>query len=433
MRMAPVIRCMAIGAVLIVAPLSIHPSRAQIARAVPDYWHTDGSYIVDSRGRMVRIAAVNWFGMENRYGVPEGLQAQPLDVLMSHIRTLGFNAIRLPYSNATIESNPVVTQRLRANPQLAGMRALDILDRIVSAASRHNLRIILDNARSTLGDEPEPNGLWYTPDYPESAWIHDWTMLASRYRDNPTVVGVDLRNEPHTAPPGPWSLRTYLGQGATWGPWWGVDNRVTDWRLAAERAGDAVLAINPHLLIIVEGIQQYPDPAARMGVDSSWWASILQAAARYPVRLSVPHQLVYSPHEYGPYKYRMPQFGPRMSYRTVTSVWNRHWGYLLERYHVPIFIGEFGTCGFAATCVRGKKPGSQGLWFSFLMRYLKEHPQVGWAFWALNANNSHDKLMTNYILMPDWRTVRLPALIEKFHLVERTTAKNRSRQEQTSE
>jgi endoglucanase len=341
-----------------------------------------------------------------------------LDAILGRVHELGFNAIRLTFSNATIESNPVVTERLDANQQLRGLHALDILDRVVDAAGQHGLRIILDDARSTLGDEPEPNGLWYTPRYPERAWIRDWTLLASRYRENAVVVGVDLRNEPHTAPPGPWSLRTYLHQGATWGPYRGNDNPATDWRLAAQRAGNAALAINPHLLIIVEGIQQYPDVRQRGGIDASWWASILQPAGPYPVRLQIAHRLVYSPHEYGPFKYRMPYLGPRMTYAAVAAVWKKHWGYLLDRYQTPIFIGEFGTCGFSPSCVRDGKPGSQGLWFSFLLRYLKEHPQVGWAFWALNAINPHDKLMTNYVLLPDWQTVRLPALINELRQVE---------------
>lgn len=382
------------------------------------YWHTDGNRIVDAAGRMVRIAAVNWYGLEDRYGVPEGLQSQPLDGITARIRDLGFNAIRLTFSNAMVESNPVVSRRLDANLSLRGLHVLDVLDRVVASARAHDLRIILDDARSSVGDEPEPNGLWYTARYPESSWIHDWTTLVARYAGDPTVVGVDLRNEPHTAPPGPWSLKTYLHQGSTWGPYRGIDSRATDWRLAAERAGNAVLALNPHLLVIVEGIQQYPDALRPGAVDASWWASILQAAGQYPVRLSVPHQLVYSPHEYGPYKYRMASFGPHMSYSSVAAVWERHWGYLLNRSHTPIFIGEFGTCGFSATCVRDGRPGSQGLWFSFLLRYLKSHPQVGWAFWALNAVNPHNKIMTNYILMPDWRTVRLPALIAALHGVE---------------
>ena len=235
------------------------------------------------------------------------------------------------------------------------------------------------------------------------------------------MIGVDLRNEPHTGPPGPWSLRTYLHQGVTWGPYRGVENPKTDWRLAAERGGNAVLRINPHLLIFVEGVQQYPDLTQPGGLDSYWWGGILGPALTYPVKLSVPNQLVYSPHEYGPMKYNMPFFGQHMSYKSMSAIWQKHWGYLLRPgTHVaaPVFLGEFGTCGQSQTCVSDTKPGSQGLWFSFLMRYLRSHPEVGWSFWALNGANPQGQPQPNYIFRPDWRSLRLHQLVDAFRDVE---------------
>jgi endoglucanase len=404
-----------------------NPSACTISPATSQgYWHTAGNRILDSNGRLVRIAAINWYGMEDQYFVPEGLAQQPLDALLARVRALGFNTIRLAFSNEMVEKNPVVSAHLDANPALKGLHALDVLDQIVAAAGRQGLRIILENHRSRVGQNPDESGLWYTSRYPERAWIHDWQLLASRYKNNPTVVGFDLRNEPHTRPPGPWTLRSYLRQGATWGPYGGKDNAATDWRLAAQRAGNAVLAINPKVLIIVEGIQQYPDPSLAGGVDTSWWGSILNAAGKYPVQLQVAHRLVYSPHEYGPQKYPMRWFGPHMRYSTLLSVWNAHWAYLDNSHSasaVPIFIGEFGTCGQSASCVQGNVPGSQGFWFSSLTQYLKTHAEVGWAFWALDAVNPHGKVMTNYLLQPDWTTVRLPALIDAFRSVEAAPCK----------
>ncbi len=385
------------------------------------YWHTNGNRIVDERGRPVRIAAVNWAGMQNRYFVPAGLERLPLDTILSRIRDLGFNAIRLPYSNQLVEQDPVVESRLDANPGLKGLHALDIMDRIVVVAGRHGLRVILENHRSDVGTDPQDNGLWYTAQYPESAWLADWRSLVTRYKRNATVVGVDLRNEPHTGPPGPWSISTYLHQGATWGPYKGIDNPRTDWRLAAERGGNAVLSINPRLLVFVEGVQQYPDSSQPGGLDSYWWGGILSAASRYPVQLDVSHQLVYSPHEYGPYKYRMPFFGPGMTYAGQVGVWEKHWGFLEKGgvgEETPIFIGEFGTCGTSARCVRDTTPGSQGLWFQFLMRYLRQHPEIGWSFWALNGTNPEGNDQPNYILGSDWQTQRMHQLIDALHDIE---------------
>jgi len=386
-----------------------------------DYWHTSGNRIVDSAGRPVRIVAVNWSGMQNSRFVPEGLDRQPLDAIVAHVRALGFNTIRLPFSNELVEKNPIITAGIAANPDLRGLHAFDVMDRIVASAHRHGLRIILDNHRSEAGVDPELNGLWYTNAYPESSWIRDWRLLAQRFAGNGTVVGVDLRDEPHTGPPGPWSVKTYLHQGATWGPYRGIENRATDWRLAAELGGDAVLSVNPHLLIFVEGLQQYPDPSQPGGIDSYWWGGIFQPARQYPIGLSVAHQLVYSPHEYGPAKYNMPFFGPHMTYQSLMSVWEKHWAFLESRSYGqqgPIFIGEFGTCGPERGCVDDSTPGSQGLWFSYFMRFLQSHPEIGWSFWALNGTDHDGHPHPNYVLGNDWKSVRLKYAVDVLRDVE---------------
>ena len=60
--------------------------------------------------------------------------------------------------------------------------------------------------------------------------------------------------------------------------------------MAAEQAGNAILAVNPEWLIIVEGIEQYHG-------DFYWWGGNLEGAAQFPVRLSQPDKLVYSAHD----------------------------------------------------------------------------------------------------------------------------------------
>src|SRR5205085_531187 len=86
------------------------------------------------------------------------------------------------------------------------------------------LRIILDRHRPDCAAQAP---LWYTRRYPEQRWIADLVRLALRYRQEPAVIGIDLHNEPHGR--------------ATWGD----GNPATDWRLAAERAGNVVLPDEP--------------------------------------------------------------------------------------------------------------------------------------------------------------------------------------------
>ena len=185
------------------------------------YWHTQGTSILDETGQTVRIAGVTWYGMESSYWVPAGLDFQPYNAIMDLVKRLGYNTIRLPYSNELVESNPVVTEHVTANPQFRGVHAMEVMDAIVDYAHRIGLKIILDDHLSRASRPKLVNWLleprWHTADYPESAWIHDWETLARRYLHNDAVIGFDLRNEPHTNGPGPWNLHAYQYQGATWG------------------------------------------------------------------------------------------------------------------------------------------------------------------------------------------------------------------------
>ncbi|WP_426636244.1 glycoside hydrolase family 5 protein [Planosporangium sp. 12N6] len=166
------------------------------------------------------------------------------------------------------------------NPDLAGLTGPQIMDKVVAGATDRGMMVILDRHRPTSAGQ---SNLWYTDHVSEAAWIKDWTDLAQRYRDNPLVIGADLHNEPH-------------GE-ATWGD----GNQATDWRLAAERAGNAILAVNPGWLIVVEGIEKYQNVYY-------WWGGNLMGARDNPVRLSDPSKLVYSAHDYSPNVYNQRWF-----------------------------------------------------------------------------------------------------------------------------
>jgi endoglucanase len=404
-------------ALLAATYLSYHVSNAVLLPPGQGYWHTHGVRIYDANNQEVRINGVTWYGMESNYWVPAGLDYQTYQRIMLEVKSLGYNAIRLPFSNQLVEQNPVITQKVAANPELAGMHALDFLDLIVRFAHQIGLKIILDDHRSEAATPQTVNkldeGLWYTEAYPDSAWIRDWVFLAKRYKGNSAVIGFDLRNEPHTNGPGPWDLYTYLYQGATWGPYKGKDNPATDWRLAAERAGNAVLKVNPHLLMFVEGVQLYPNPRRKSGVYTYWWGSILTPVRKYPVVFKVPHQLVYSAHDWGPGKWHMRWF-PHMTYESLQQVWDRNWAFIVKkphaRYAAPLWIGEFGTCTHRPSCITDIQQGNQAQWFQYFLRYLREHDQISWSFFALNGRNSNDHEANNGLLNWSWDDLRNPTL-----------------------
>lgn len=352
-------------------PAAVTPTsmlRASAARAVKSdgYWHTRGSTIVDEHDQPVRIAGVNWFGMETSDNAVDGLWARGYRSMMEQMKSLGFNTIRLPYSSQFIETPVVPPSGLidyAKNPDLRGLTGPQIMDKIVEFAGHVGLRIILDRHRPDNGAQ---SSLWYTSAYPQSAWIADWVHLAKHYAGNPTVVGADLHNEPHDP------------------ACWGCTNASDDWPAAAQRAGDAILAANPHWLVIVEGVQS-------VGGDYYWWGGNLAAARKSPVKLSLPHHLVYSAHDYPASVSAQPWFNAADYPKNLPAVWNAHWGYLSKERIAPVLLGEFGS---------RLETTSDQQWFAAMIAYLKA-TGISWTFWSWNPNSSD----TGGILNDDWKTV----------------------------
>ena len=84
---------------------------------------------------------------------------------------------------------------------------------------------------------------------------------------------------------------------------WGDGNAKTDWSVAAKKAGDLVLAVNPGLLVLVGGLE---------------YAGTLEGARDHPIILNRPRQLVYSGHMYtfwGDTNQPYPDFKQRMEQR----------------------------------------------------------------------------------------------------------------------
>jgi endoglucanase len=320
-------------------PLGVGPLRAS------------GPKLVDADGREVRLTGVNWSGFETESFAPLGLSARSADDMLDQIAAAGFNTLRLPYSNQLFEpdSKPKGIDYGK-NPTLVGLSGLQLLDWFVEGARRRGLRVILDRHRPAAEGQ---TGLWYTERVPEERWIKDWTMLAEHYRGNEAVIGADLHNEPR--------------EPATWG-----DGTLrTDWRLAAERAGNAILMANPDWLIIVEGV-------GHLGDDAYWWGGNLSAAAQAPVRLSRPERLVYSAHDYGPDESAQGWFYAPEYPANLPAVWRAHWAYLQQDGVAPVLVGEFG----------GRSVGgdAEGIWQRSLIDYLRRGG-FSFTYWVWNPDD----------------------------------------------
>lgn len=320
---------------------------------------------MDADGRTVILTGINWFGLETPSYAPHGLWVRNLEDVLDQIYELGFNTIRLPFSNQLLDDDSLPTDvNYALNPDLVGLNGLGIMDRVIAGAGTRGLKVVLDRHRP---DSQRQSDLWYTDRYDERRWIDDWLRLVQRYAGDDTVIGVDLHNEPH-------------GRAS-----WGSGDLATDWRLAAERAGNAILAVNPRLLIVVQGVAEHQG-------DWYWWGGNLIGARDDPARLEIPTQLVYSTHDYGPGVYPQPWFQDPTFPRNLEGIWRRHWAFLQLEGTAPVLVGEFG----------GRSVGfdREGAWQRRLVGYLREHG-FSYFYWTLNPNSGD----TGGLLLDDWTTV----------------------------
>src|SRR5258707_12057085 len=99
---------------------------------------------------------------------------------------LVYNTIRLPSSSEMLHSTAAPSGiDFSKNPDLQGLSALQIMDKIVGYADQIGLKIILDHHRSEAGDGTSANGPWYGPQHSQAEWGSDWEMLAQRYAHDP--------------------------------------------------------------------------------------------------------------------------------------------------------------------------------------------------------------------------------------------------------
>jgi endoglucanase len=364
-------------ATALLAPLASLPCRAA---AQAGYWHTSGNRILDAAGNPVRLAGINWYGFETSNEVLHGLWTREYKAVFDEIKAMGFNTVRIPFSNQALHSTTIPNISFWSNgpinTDLQGLTPIQVLDKVIAYCGQIGLKVLLDNHRSEDGNSAEANGLWYTAAYSEAAWIADWQLVATRYAGNATVVAMDLRNEPHL-----------MVSGGALGACWGCGG-ATDWVLAAQKAGNAILAINPSVLIVVEGNDSF-------GGSGTWWGGQLRGVATKPVVLSVANRLVYSPHDYGPTEFQQSWFNASTTQASLEAVWEANWGYIDSQGIAPVLVGEFGTPN-SASDVASAAAGSQGQWFSALVTFMKKRPTINWTYWALNGNDRYGLYDANF-------------------------------------
>src|SRR5437879_2949661 len=84
--------CLLLAAWQLARPVAVQAAGA-------GYWHTSGGQVLGSSNQPVRIGGVNWFGFETPNFTPHGLWTRDYRDMMNQMKSLGYNTIRLPFTN----------------------------------------------------------------------------------------------------------------------------------------------------------------------------------------------------------------------------------------------------------------------------------------------------------------------------------------------
>jgi endoglucanase len=334
-------------------------------------YSVQGGRIHDPSGRVLPIRGINHFGFDSTILVPQYLWEMSWKGQIAQIKTLGFNAVRVPfvpdtlYNTTTVDKLSYVDPNLNAD--LYGKTPLQVLDLWMAEADRQGLYVMLDfHSVSKYRQYPtwfvsnaaDFNLVYNNQAYTKDHWIRDLKFVAARYKANAHFFAIDLYNEPNGI------VRWSSGDP-------NVTNPIYHWKAAAEAAAAGVLAANPNLLIFVQGISGNFDGIENSNLPMNWGEDF-QPQRYQPLNIAA-NKLVLTPHTYGPDVYVKSSFGAPNFPANLAADWETLFGQFFPA--IAVVPGEWGgrygngtggqmdvTWQNAMPMPRGRTRSSTGCW-----------------------------------------------------------------------
>ncbi|KAK8022258.1 hypothetical protein PG993_013025 [Apiospora rasikravindrae] len=231
--------------------------------ATSDRWMTDRS------GNIVTYAGVNWPAHIDVM-IPEGLQYQSVASIVSKIKSLGMNAVRLTFAIEMIdqithkdipiskaftdalgqENGTAVLQKVLKNHQGLfdeNTTRLQVFDAVAAECAKQQIYVHLDNHVSKAGwccNPLDGNSWWGDKYFSVDNWKRGVAYMANHGKKWTNLMSIGLRNE----------LRVPILSGGTpepynWDTWY---NRMRE-------GADDVHKANPDLLIFLSGLNSDSD------------------------------------------------------------------------------------------------------------------------------------------------------------------------------
>ena len=390
-------------------PLCRTAPEKSVNGAEPDEYHDDwlhvneNAEIVDMYGNPVWLTGCNWFGYNVTTQVFDGVWSRNMHEMLNEMADHGFNFLRVPMSTQLLlqwknnEPDPYMVKINEwKNPELTveGIEggtpkySFDIWNQAVEWCRENGIKIMIDIHCATTASNGHQHPLWYDDNYSTDDWLEALSWVADYYKDDDTILAIDLKNEPH----GTADQINIMAK-------WDDSTDPTNWKYAAERGAAAVLESNPNLLVMVEGTEVYPkfedgNDWTSPNIDYSrypysyyhhtWWGGNFRGVKDHPIDLGkYQSQLVYSPHDYGPLVYDQTWFYDGFNQDTLMKdVWHDNWFFIIEDKIAPLLMGEWG--GFMDD--QHDADGRNRQWLTALRDLMIEN-RIHHTFWCFNENS----------------------------------------------
>jgi aryl-phospho-beta-D-glucosidase BglC (GH1 family) len=289
-------------------------------------WDVQNKNIIYQNQDIV-IKGMNWFGLETTNYDLGGLEHHNISYYLDKLSSLGFNSLRIPFSEDCIYFYPDKCISKQTN-----LTVIQTLDQLFDESFFYNISIVLDLHRlrteytSPFWELPSPSK------FTRDVFIKTWSLLLSRYGNRTNLLGINLYNEPH------------------------------DPFLTTDFYQDQVSQIITNLT------DSFPHIECLFFIDGLKWGKDFRNFSEF----SSP-KILFSIHNYGPSVIStLPNNPGEWIYD-----WNAQFGFLFEK-NKPIIIAEWG----------GRyKDDVDILWMDTFVHYLRENQIQNNYYWAWNPDS----------------------------------------------
>jgi len=163
----------------------------------PKYTAKNGTVYKD--GTPLPLYGVNWFGFETCDCAPHGLwSGRSIEDILSQLKALGFNAIRLPVGPEVLRNNCITPSWVKVGEPNYPEEPFDGLKYFLSKAKDEGFYVLLDlhTFKCDLINKKLP-GMPFDPNrgYTKEDWLSDLRRMARLSLEFSNIFAIDLFNE----------------------------------------------------------------------------------------------------------------------------------------------------------------------------------------------------------------------------------------------